>query len=64
MNVDIEKLYFECYIDMTRLTYKWYKVTWYWAENHTLSLEGNITHLKQLRLTETYFKTLGTNVSV
>lgn len=63
MNVDIERLYFECVIDLNRLSYTFYGVTWLWGGNLSLSLESSIDNMSNLLLTEDHFKTLGTNVS-
>lgn len=63
MDVDVERLYFECVIDLSRLSYTSYKITWQWGGNLSLSLENSVDNMDQLWLREDHFKTLGTIVS-
>ncbi|XP_071176209.1 uncharacterized protein [Mytilus edulis] len=63
MNVDVERLYFECVMDFSKLFYKFYEVKWTWGRNQTLILKSGVNNMKNLWLTETHFHSLGTNIS-
>ncbi|VDI34522.1 Hypothetical predicted protein, partial [Mytilus galloprovincialis] len=61
MNVDVERLYFECVMDFSRLFYKFYEVKWTWGRNQTLILKSDVNNMTNLWLTEKHFHSLGTN---
>lgn len=64
MNVDVERLYFECVMDLSRLFYKFYEVKWTWGSNQTLILKSDVNNMTNLWLKENHFHSLGTNASI
>lgn len=58
----VDRLQFECNMNISTLNFAYYEVTWRWAES-TLTLKNESSRFSFLTLTDEHFKTLGVDVS-
>ncbi|VDI32970.1 Hypothetical predicted protein [Mytilus galloprovincialis] len=58
----VDRLQFECYLNISTLNYAYYEVTWRWADS-ILSFKNESSQFSNLRLTDEHFKTLGVYVT-
>lgn len=57
----VDRLQFECYMNISSLNFAYYEVTWRWGKS-SLTLKNESSQFSSLRLTDEYFKTLGVDV--
>ncbi|XP_076113416.1 uncharacterized protein LOC143081066 [Mytilus galloprovincialis] len=58
----VDRVQFECYLNLSTLNFAYYEVTWRWADS-ILSFKNESSQFPNLRLTDKHFKTLGVYVT-
>ncbi|CAG2250788.1 unnamed protein product [Mytilus edulis] len=58
----VDRLQFECYLNISSLNFAYYEVTWKWGTS-SLTLKNESSQFSSLRLTDEHFKTLGVHIT-